>query len=200
MVAVWLKLVLWPSPLVQVLLVVVAGSCRRRPWHLVLLWPTRPPTPLLSHPVPALLRQGPRLVLAVAFQSMIAYTGARTSPRCRPPASVQTLIYTGSSRPLLNRPSVKKKNTSRTLWAAMVGGALPEPLPPPQPQLLTELLPRPSQRPPHRAGQVWCLMGTTSHSGSTLHLGPGAEEQEVSGRGRKRTGANRAGNCWLRMR
>lgn len=55
-----------------------------------------------------------------------------------------------------------------------------------------ELLLRLSQHPPHRAGQGWCPTGTTSPLGSTQHLVTGAEEQEVSGRERKRTGASGA--------
>lgn len=78
-----------------------------------------------------------------------------------------------------------------TLWVATEWFALLGPRPsPPQLQSLKELLRRPSHRPRGRAGLGRCLMVTTLPSAWTLLLGRGAGEQEVSGRGRRRTGAN----------
>lgn len=81
MVAVWLNLATGHFHLVQAHRVVVAGSSPRRPSPLVPLWPTRLPTPPISHPVPSWLQQGTRLASAVVFQSMIAYSEPTRSPQ-----------------------------------------------------------------------------------------------------------------------
>uniref|UniRef100_A0AAQ4P9M3 Voltage-dependent N-type calcium channel subunit alpha n=1 Tax=Gasterosteus aculeatus aculeatus TaxID=481459 RepID=A0AAQ4P9M3_GASAC len=111
--------------------------------------------------------------------------------------------------PLTPRPAVSYKTANSSPLQPGAGAAAatghhtrcrdapPEPLPPPRHQLPTQ----PPLRPPRRGERAPSPTGSTSPSGSTLRPGLGAEEQEVSGRGRRRTGANRgraARSCRVR--